>query len=211
VRARIALAAGALVTLVATVSGVLIGVIMQTDSADELPLPSTVNAGPSDPREANPCLLIDDNALRAFGTPSRATSPWLAGCEVAIDTREGSDARLRVQFDNPDPEEPEYDEGIVEIEGARGCESRRDLTDQLSVTVTAFTHSDDLIDLCAITRVAKAVADEIIDRRDVPYTPDRTSNYSHASHKACDLLDNATFSEYGGLFKTPLMIFPSVP
>ncbi|HEU0089393.1 MAG TPA: hypothetical protein VFQ77_17415 [Pseudonocardiaceae bacterium] len=197
VRARIALAAGAIVTLAVTVSGVLIGVITLTDSTGEPQVPSPANTGPRDPREADPCLLIDENALRSFGTPSLATSPWLQGCEYVIDNPEGGDARLRVQFRSPDPKEPEYDERIVKIEGAPGCESRRELTAQLAVTVAAFTHSDNPVDLCAITRAATTVADNIIDQKGVPYIPGRTSNYSHASYRACDLLDNATFSNHG--------------
>lgn len=31
----------------------------------------------------------------------------------------------------------------------------------------------------------------------MPYTPNRTSGYSHAGHNACDTLDHATFSKHG--------------
>lgn len=99
VRQRIALAAGALVMFVATVAGVVIGVIMLTDPTHQPspPLPSILlHPDLSALRDADPCLLIDENALRAFGVLERATSPWLHGCEVAIDTSEGGEARLRV-------------------------------------------------------------------------------------------------------------------
>lgn len=104
VRRRIALAAGALVMLAAAVAGVVIGVVILTDPTHQPSPPSPsilLNPDLSVLRDADPCLLIDENALRVFGVLERATSPWLEGCEVAINTSEGGEARLRVQLTMP--------------------------------------------------------------------------------------------------------------
>jgi hypothetical protein len=201
VRQRIALAAGALVMLAATVAGVVIRVIMLTDPTHQPSPPSPsilLHPDLSALRDADPCLLIDENALRAFGTLQSAVSPWLQGCEVAILIREGVEARLRVNFGNADSEEPEYNENILDFEHSPACQSRRLPAKQPSIQITTLTHSSEPIDLCAITKSATTTVDNIIGREgSIPSTPNRTSGYSHAGHNACDTLDHATFSKHG--------------
>ncbi len=195
IRRRIALAVVALVTLAATVAGVVIGAIGLTDSTDE---PPEIGSAIQNPRDANPCLLIDSDALSSFGTPRLATSPWLEGCEFTIDTPDGIEARLRVQFRKADWAKSDYSAKIVQFEGAPACESFRRQADQPSISITAFSRDDEPIDLCAITRVATATVDNLIERqRTIPYTSNRAAGYSHSDHNACDTLDNATFSKHG--------------
>ena len=74
VRRRIALAVGALITLAATAAGLAIGVSLLTDPTRP-PAPSILLPDLSALRDADPCLLIDENALSAFGTPQRTVSP----------------------------------------------------------------------------------------------------------------------------------------
>ena len=195
VRARIALAVGAFVTLAAALAGGL----MLTGSTDEPQEPSAADPGLRSLRDADPCLLIDTNALRAFGTPRRATSPWVEGCEVAIDTPNGGEARLRVQFHNVERTTSVYDKKGVDFEGAKdACQSSRVPTDQISVKITAFNRGSKPIDLCAMTRAATTTVDDIIVKNgEIPTTLNRTAGYSHASHNACDTLDHALFHKHG--------------
>jgi hypothetical protein len=142
--------------------------------------------------------LIDPHALGVFGTPHLVTSPWLEGCEFTIDTVEGGEARLRVQFYNRVRKASEYDGRVTEFEGAPACQSVRLPSAQLSIAITAFSRDGEPLGLCAITKSATTTVDQVVDSPGgIPYTPNRTAGYSHADHHACDTLDNATLSRYG--------------
>ncbi|MGH3914146.1 MAG: serine/threonine-protein kinase [Pseudonocardiaceae bacterium] len=166
------------------------------------------------PRDADPCALINLDSLRPYGDPRFGTGPWLQSCQADIETTNNDNVQLRVIFGDYEPVselkgEPEQlgertvvRSSIVPYWGTdQAC--RRYLvldTDQPKIIIYALTYNDETTDLCAVAETATTAAIEALDRNGgITYTPDRTASYSHAGSDACSLLDNSALMTIPGL------------
>jgi hypothetical protein len=164
------------------------------------------------PRNADPCALLNLDALRPFGEPRLTTGPWMASCQANIETINGDDIELRVIFENPEPvselkgtpvqlgERTLVRAGTVPYWGTEACRNRLVLgADQPMITINTLTQ-DGPVDLCAVTEAATTAAIEALDRDGgIKYSPERTALYSYAHIDACALLDNAILATVPGL------------
>ncbi|MGH3932322.1 MAG: protein kinase domain-containing protein [Pseudonocardiaceae bacterium] len=166
------------------------------------------------PRDADPCALINLGSLRPFGDPQFGTGPWLQSCQADIETPNNDNVQLRVIFDDYEPaselegeaqqlgERTVVRSGMVDYWGTdQACRHYLVLAaDQPKIIIYALTYNDETTDLCAVAEAATTAALEALNRGGgITYTPDRTAIYSHAGSDACSLLDNSTLTTVPGL------------
>lgn len=177
----------------------------------------TVDAATQRERDADPCALLDLAVLREFGTPAFTTPQYLQSCRATI-TSAGHETLLQVSMESaisigtlikngePVSKVDNFDvqpEKKSEVSDRHKCTYRLWLTeDQPVVAIEALNYDEQLIDLCAVSDAAVKGAISrliLIHNRRIPYTEDRTENYSHARADACELLDSTALSKVPGL------------
>ncbi|MGH3940812.1 MAG: protein kinase domain-containing protein [Pseudonocardiaceae bacterium] len=214
-RRRTTITAGALFTVAALIVSVVIGTSLLTDPSDEMQPPATavLLTNPSDPREADPCALINLESLRPLGQPRfNPPSPFLESCEVAITATGKAKTYLQVIFYSPSESPSELGKsreisGVpvvrrdrVGVAGTTGCQDWLAPTGQLWATITAFPYRDGSEDLCAVTETATVAAVETLVRNGgVPGKPNRNAGYALALADACATLNSSALSKVPGL------------
>lgn len=166
---------------------------------------------PSSLRTANPCPMLNIDALRGFGEPRLATAPLLSSCQANISpTTSGGDAELRIVLQDPSSvselegtPDPGSDPPIIRTRSVQywgALDTCRNYLvpapDQPVIAIYALTYSAKPVDLCAMAEAATAAAIETLKRNGgITYTLDRTSVYSHATSDACTSLDKTALDK----------------
>jgi len=177
----------------------------------------TVDAATQRLRNADPCPLLDIEALEEFGDPEPITPQFLQSCRATV-TSPGHETEVRVGFDPPAPRadlvsDTDTDqiqrigaifivpEKQLELRTGQECTYRLWLApDQPVVAVEAQSYDKIPIELCQVSHTAMMAAVGVLASGvGIEYVEDRTGKYSHAQHKACDLLDSTALSKVPGL------------
>ncbi|MGH3939572.1 MAG: protein kinase domain-containing protein [Pseudonocardiaceae bacterium] len=201
---RVMVIAAVLITAVTAITGII---ELRTSRTPPLGLPTSPVPGDprADPRNADPCSLINLDSLRRFGEPRPVVPPLLQSCQVDINPATSDDSvELQIVLQNPTPvskldgipdlnsDPPIVRSSSVQYWGAkRACRSYLvPALGQPVIAIYVLTYGDNLVDLCAMVEAATTTAIEALKRNGgIAYSSDRTSVYSHASSDACAILN----------------------
>ncbi|HWR48894.1 MAG TPA: serine/threonine-protein kinase [Pseudonocardiaceae bacterium] len=207
----------ALITLAALAAGTtlaLIGGNHNVPRAAAPTLPSTVGpiALTGDPKEADPCALIDLAWLRQFGTPSITIPPVIHDCDVQITTPNGANAYLDVGYYMQIPlvtalggQLQQLGELTIARRGIQGdwpnpCENVLVLADHTRVPIDGYGPKG--FDECKLAEVGTATAINELARHGITYRPGRTAAWPITRSDACTLLTNTELTSLGGVDPT---------
>ena len=148
------------------------------------------------PRDAEPCALMDLSWLRQFGAVTPRLPFLPSTCEVGIGPP-GAQTLMRVYFEiaNASPagqNSPEAGQvrrvgtqSVVHTATEATCQNRIELQGAQAVVVTL---GGVVLDRCAVTEVGTNVAMAALRQHGVTYRPGRTAIWRNAAADACTLL-----------------------
>jgi eukaryotic-like serine/threonine-protein kinase len=176
--------------------------------------PNTIDSTTQEPREADPCALLDPGALRPFGDTAFTVPPLLESCAVSI-TTDNRRAQARVIFEEAGPVSElgdplrQVDNVIIFGKGESLigdhplCKYFLLQADQPLVEIRVDAYEKPVTtDVCAVAAVAAySVADKLA-KNGITYTPDRTDHYALTRSDACTALDSTALGKVPGLDPT---------
>jgi eukaryotic-like serine/threonine-protein kinase len=201
-RRRIAVAALACVTTLATVAGLLVFRTGSSTLASPLPVLG-------DPRTADPCALTDAHVLSRFGNGTTTYESAYGNfnrCDVIVTLSGGASVQVKVEL-----EKPGSPQGAMEKRGALRifrepqsddeCNQTVQLADRNRVTITAKLRpglKPGSADLCAVAGAATDYVNTKLDRGAIPRRSTPFDTASLARMDACTLLDSPTLTRVLG-------------
>ncbi|HWR48644.1 MAG TPA: hypothetical protein VN327_13690, partial [Pseudonocardiaceae bacterium] len=210
----------ALITLAALAAGTTLALIGGNHNVPRAAAPTLPSAvGPialtGDPKEADPCALIDLAPLRQFGQPSYIDNGPLGGCQARIGTAKGN-FHLNVSFAAPAVSMTSRSgtpqrlgdltiirKGNLPGNSWAGCENVLVLADRTRIVIQTYGPPALLpYNLCAVTEVGTTTAVDSLARYGISYRPGRTSGSLLAGSDACAVLDRGALTKVAGLDAT---------
>jgi hypothetical protein len=180
-------------------------------TAPPVPPPIAITGNPKD---ADPCALIDFAALRQFGTPRRSLQGFAPGCQAAIDTPTHGGITLEVYFsapaNTPPPGERSRigDLALTRASMAQGtftpyCNRTLTLTDRNHIVIDAVGRTS--APLCEVSEAGLQTVLTRLRDKQITYTPGRTAARSFSNVDACTLLsdDDIRASGVEATIRTP--------
>lgn len=197
-----ALAAGVVVVTAAVLVWSLRPPVTPAPAGAQPSAPSTVDLI-GNPRQADPCALADQNAVRRFGQP-RLDSAYgnFNRCDILVDT--GAEDPVDVEFELATAAVPNtVRPGVFDVQrnplSDGACDRRVAVTTDYDVWVTA--KSDGPGDLCAIADAATDSAEARLRQGPLPArAPADPASLINAD--ACTLVDNAALARLPGVDAT---------